>query len=531
MAKIVDPDQLNQATEVVITTAAKTIQLLEAGNLNDLNPGKSSGVTVQAVYSFLKEEWREDDLLNKFKFPMKAIFEAKFEMINGWTWADQQSIDLLRDGGFRYLTTNAEYACLISLGDMNDSTGDLGYYQQTFGFGEQSAVFDKYGEVNENIQIYDGTVDHRDFLKVFLREAGKTYSEGNLLIDQDLTALTYQAYRLPLTNTTDIKISAGDSAIDTGVEYAPIQVDYLTGQQFETFSDGLTVVAGGVVFDTGDDTLNHWYFSPAGGSTVGEDVVADVGVTDWELFSGERQIGNFMYAFNRIVNNNGLTVEKAYEWTQRQLRTQLNINSDWLGHPNQNDFGTVTGDIAVPLLNFLGDTLQTNPGTFVDNFDVNDQNRIQMFDITVDGGGVDAEAIPVTSTARTFPFVSAGTITFSANLTGEPDADTKYIMFFTNNDAGDDDGSDFDTANAIIVQNDSAVDISGEVRGASLTFTYDYDFNVQRGGASAQTDVPVTITAQGLGGAEWVSAEFTITRAVGLSFPINAADERNYLNP
>ena len=38
MAKIVDPDQLNQATEVVLDTGAKTIQLLVAGNLNDTAP-------------------------------------------------------------------------------------------------------------------------------------------------------------------------------------------------------------------------------------------------------------------------------------------------------------------------------------------------------------------------------------------------------------------------------------------------------------------------------------------------------------
>ena len=56
MAKLVAPDSLNQATEVVINTGAKTIQLLVAGNLADSNPGSTSGVTLQAVYSFLKEE-------------------------------------------------------------------------------------------------------------------------------------------------------------------------------------------------------------------------------------------------------------------------------------------------------------------------------------------------------------------------------------------------------------------------------------------------------------------------------------------
>ncbi len=51
MTLIIDPDDLNQGTEVTINTSAKTIALSVAGNLsNDV-------VTGQALYSFLKEEW------------------------------------------------------------------------------------------------------------------------------------------------------------------------------------------------------------------------------------------------------------------------------------------------------------------------------------------------------------------------------------------------------------------------------------------------------------------------------------------
>lgn len=57
MAKIVDPDQLNQGTEVTFDTSTKTIDLAVAGNLDDSAPGRSSGVTHQALYSFAKEEW------------------------------------------------------------------------------------------------------------------------------------------------------------------------------------------------------------------------------------------------------------------------------------------------------------------------------------------------------------------------------------------------------------------------------------------------------------------------------------------
>jgi hypothetical protein len=532
MAKIVDPDQLNQATEVVIDVGAKTIQLLIAGNLDDNDPGKSSGVTVQAVYSFLKEEWKDDNSLNKFKFPMKAIFEAKFEMINGWEWADQQSIDLLRDGGFRYTTDDSEYACIISLGDMDDSTGDQAYYQQTVGFDQSTATFDKKGEVNENIEVYDtGAGDYRDFLKVYLREQGKLFSEGNLLVDQDLSALTYQAYRVPLSNADDIKISIGDAEIATGVPFDGMDWSYLKGTGFSEWVDATTYTGEDVVYST---TEGRWYFTPTGGTSDGDDTdlpTSDTGVTDWEPYSGERQIGVNYYAFNRICDGNNGLAERIYEKAQYDLRQSSNINADGEGGASQGGFGTVNGDVAVLLCNFLGETLQTNPGVYIDNFNVNDQNRIEFFDITIDGGGVDSESVPVTTTKRTFPFVSAGDMEFSANLVSEPDADTKYIMYFLNDDAGDDSGNDFDTTGAIIVQDSSDLDISGQITAASKSFTFDYDNNTQRGVGSEGTDAPVIVTAQGLGGAEWVFAQFTITRATGLSFPVNAGDERNYLNP
>ena len=88
MVKLVDPDSLNQGTEVVISTGAKTVQLLADGNLDDGAPGATSGVTLQSVYSFLKEEWKTDNALNKFKFPLKAFTKNEFQWINGWAPAD-----------------------------------------------------------------------------------------------------------------------------------------------------------------------------------------------------------------------------------------------------------------------------------------------------------------------------------------------------------------------------------------------------------------------------------------------------------
>jgi len=52
MTLITDPDDLNQGTEIIFDTAARTVQLLQAGNLS------TDGVTIRTIYSFSKEEWK-----------------------------------------------------------------------------------------------------------------------------------------------------------------------------------------------------------------------------------------------------------------------------------------------------------------------------------------------------------------------------------------------------------------------------------------------------------------------------------------
>jgi hypothetical protein len=612
MPKIVDPDQLNQATEVVISPANKTIQLLVAGNLDDNSPGKSSGVTHQALYSFLKEEWRTDANLRKLRFPLLPIFEAKFDWVNGWQPADQQSRDLIRDGGFRLAVDDSENGCIISLGDTDAPLVDQAYYQQIAGFDQTTSTFDKTGELNENIQIWDGGAnDYRDFLKVYLREQGKLYAEGNLLVDQDLATLTYQAYRIPLENSTDLNVSESDVNIDANTPYTGMSISYLLGTGFTSWTISTVYPAESVVQDSG----GRWWFTLAGGTSGGDDSNlgggSDTGVT-WESYVGERQIGTSYYAFNRIIAGNGGTRFQIYEWAQRQLRKTGDINADALGSPNQDGFGTVNGNVAALLSFFRGSTLVTEPGVYIDNFDANDTNDIAMSDITVDGGGLDSESVPLTSNERTFPFVAAGTISFSDNLVAEPDADTRYGMYFqyTTRDTGTDiavtsasgatatltssttdfttnfsngdylaisgftnavnnglyqvngvptansmavrkligtdvlidessgatvnlDNDPYDTPDAILVNDDSGPSpIEGQITGASVSFDFDYDNNNQ-GGRTPGTDAPVAIFAIGkdVGGGQWQVGLFTITRTTGLSFPINAADERVYSNP
>jgi len=513
MAKIVDPDQLDLNTEVVINTGAKSIQLLEAGQLNNDSPGQDSGVTLQAVYSFLKDRWMDTAALNKFRFPMKAIYEAKFLMENSWIWADQLTRDLIRDAGWREYNGN-EYATIISLGTMDDDLTDQAYYQNIVGLDSTGIfVFDKTGRLNEPILIYDGVNDYRDYLKVFIREQGKTFDQYNLLVSQGLPVLTYIAYRLPLGNAVDIKIEYTDNNIETLQPFISMSLQYYTGTRFEAWDVGETYVIGDVV----QSALDRWYRATTG-NTADEPPSAN-----WETYPGEKQIGTDYYAFNREIRCAGVNqadAEELYAYAQYRLREAININDD----PDLELYGEVIGRIANPLCYFVGNTLHSSPGVWIENFDPNITNDIVMWVINaaVAGtGGLDLEDLPKSSTGVNFPFVSAGNMVFNTDLVNDPDS--KYWMYFAN--AG---GNLFDTANAIIVNDNDGNPITGAISTSIIPFTFDYTYNNQGGRVPPSTAV-VYIVAMGLTLAEWVVAEFSITNATGLTFPVNASTERNYI--
>jgi len=432
MAKIVDPDQILNGTEVVYSTAALTVQYLVAGNLNDAAPGKTSGVTGQAAYSASKDHILASATLRRHRSPYDPVFDASYLVKDGWDFADQQSRDLLRDAGFRITGTGQELAAIIGL----QETGltDQLYYQQILGFTSAVTNFDKTGNLNELVEIYDGAAaDRRDFLKVFNRIQGKAYAEGNLLIDQDLAALTFIAYRLPLGNGNDPNILQGDAFIDANTPYTGMTLSFLKGDGFTTWANTVVYPAGAVVLDplvnSLGSTLGQWFFTPAGGTSSGTGTGDDVGVTDWEPYAGERQIGLEWYAFNRIIDGNNGTDTQVYEWNQRILRLGTDINDNLEGGANQNAFGAVNGEVARRLSRFEGG-LKTFGGTFIDNLDPTSRATAEFFDITVDGGGLDVESVPVTSTGRTFPFSAAGNLVFSNNAVLETNVDTFFDMYF-----------------------------------------------------------------------------------------------------
>ena len=89
MAKITDPDLLSQGTEVEFITGSLAIKLNRGQGSMTSSTGlsKDAGVSLQTLYSFIKEEWKNDDNLIKFPFPMISITSEQFELINGWNFS------------------------------------------------------------------------------------------------------------------------------------------------------------------------------------------------------------------------------------------------------------------------------------------------------------------------------------------------------------------------------------------------------------------------------------------------------------
>ena len=442
MASITDPDDLNQGTEIVLDRAALTFALVVGGNLTD------EGVTGQALYSFLKEEWKDDASLIAYDFPMVSITFEQFEFVKGWKPADDVTRNLLRSCGWREIQVDGsvtrEYMGIISLGNID--AGDTAYY--SFSGDVAKTDFDFAGPVDQGIQTFgdanNGSIERRaDALTTFIRTQGKLYGSattGSI----GLNSLNYIANRFPLAEAIDTKISATDDDIANNAPYL-----------------GMSITYAPIV----------------------------------------RTIGDAPFNFDILVDGNNGTAEQINEFVQYQLRQAGDIDA---GGSN------VIGALSESLTAFLGDTLKTKEGVYIDNFLPNDTNRI----IFTDDGGVE----------RTFPFVASGSLVFNDNLVSDNSA--IYRVFFTDT---------FGTAGATIVNDNAGNPLSGLVGGnPTIGFDFDYDGNVQQGRApatDANPDVDVTVVAIGLDSAQYVSATSTISRASGQNISLVAPLERNYSNP
>ena len=402
------------------------------------------GVTGQGVYSFFKDAWKTDATLISYPFPAITITPEQFEFVKGWKPANDTTRNLLRACGWREIDQfGVTNREYMGIVSLgNIDAGDTAYY--SFDGDISKTDFDFAGPVNQGIQTF-GDFSNGDFDR--RADSLTTYirTQGKLYGSATTGSIGLSSLNY-ITNRFPLA-----EAVDTKITAS--DNDILTLAPYT----GMSISYGNTVRSIGDVDRN----------------------------------------FKAVVDGNFGTAEQINEFVQYALRQATDID--------ENESGVV-GDLADSLTAFLGNTLKTRTGVYIDNFLPDDTNRI----IFTDNGGVE----------RTFPFVASGTFGFNANLASDNDA--VYRVFFTDT---------FGTANATIVNDNSGAPLSGLVSGfESIGFDFDYDGNTQQS-RTAGTDADITVVAIGLDSAQYVSATATIGRASGQNISLVAPLERNYSNP
>ena len=461
MAKITSKASLNVGTEIVINEPARTIQLVEAGNLVF-----KDGVTLQAVYSKLVDLWATSTYQDS-PFPMYAIdaLSGQFQIgtdgatYSGWKWADTNTRNALRDGGWSEYSAagvlQRQYAGFVGLGSITPAGTVQPYYR--LATTDEPMNFPFTDQFNVGIQVFgdasNGNFDKRTYAKTFCREYGKKF-KSSVLADTGATGTGAYKVNFLISNEDDLKI--------TGL---------LGGNQA-----------------TGDAAMSG---APYSGITIA-----------YYSTNQNRSIGGTNYPFRVIIEGNGGTLEQVYAKVQYLLRQNSNINVG-------GDAGAVTGKTAADLLTFVGDTIVTGTGVFIDDVLPADSNRVEFFDQN--------------NVKRTNPYTASGTMSFNSVLVG---AGSSYRLMYS---APPGAGNDYGESGAVTVNDASGTPITGTIGSGSINFTYDYDGNTQAG-YTGGTDRPVVLIGirPGVNGGKFAMATGTLTRSKTISLSLVAEQDRVY---
>jgi hypothetical protein len=290
--------------------------------------------------------------------------------------------------------------------------------------------------------------NYRNAFKIFIRVRdadanGKTFDSSDLpaIGVTGAAGMDNKVFRFPLSNATDLNISATDASITGGSPWDQIEIRYFD----QAFTRTVDISRSfGIVIDVGT-------FSIVDGVTTASDTTvttAEAGIPVTTFDGGTLTIhegadagtytiatatgGNIFLAdspgLTASASNISMTLQRAtpvsatlqqiYEKVQWSLRQQSDIDeTDQI----------ITGNTADDLLVFVGSNLQTGQtipanangggsGVIIEGFDANDTNDITF----TDNAGVKT---------ITFPFVAAGTLTFNQLLVDDA-GPAEYTMFF-----------------------------------------------------------------------------------------------------
>jgi hypothetical protein len=258
--------------------AGQTFRINQTKAVGGASENLADGVTLQALYSFLKEEWDTFDTgifsageapdLIAFDFPFQSITREQFIIggVNGdaasdWDLKDDTTRNLIRTGGWQVVNSSnvlqQEYAGIITLGTLPTTTQVT--YQQVDAT-ENPQDFVLTGAVNQAIKVYDvGGDDNRSYLVLRARARGQTYVQSEIA-DIGVTTIEALVNRFPLSSAADPAITDDDGVIAGGDGTGT----YSNLYDLTTAADGVTadvdgdtgtVASAGSTWDTGANQL------------------------------------------------------------------------------------------------------------------------------------------------------------------------------------------------------------------------------------------------------------------------------------
>lgn len=448
MAKIISRSGLNVGTELIIDEPNRTIELVATGNLV-----AKDGVTFRAIYSKFVDLWATSTYQDS-PFPFNALDALSGQYLigidaggnaNGWKWLNDTTRQMVRDAGWEEYNSSGGLERVYAgiVGLGSLSVGSQPYYIADASDEPTNFTFDD--QANEGIQVY-GDVNNGDFDK---RVYFKSYvrEQGKKYSDSvlaDTGKTDTGAYIVNMLLSNEDDLKISD--LDTEMTNAPY--------------DNITV---------------EYFSSPQ---------LRDVGGVD--------------YNYDVIIEGNNATLEQIYTKVQYLLRQSSDIDSG---------AGSVVGKTADLLAGFVGDTLETTLGVYIDNIQNADSNRIKFKDIN----GI----------FRENPFESAGVMSFNSVMVG---AGSSYRMMYTTVDGA---GNDYGEAGAITVLDSNGVPITGEISSNEISFTFDYDNDTI--GGPAGTDKNFTLIGIRPNSSKFAVATGTLTKSKAISTGLVAEADRSYL--
>jgi len=454
-------DSNSEAKNVFFDTAAKLMYLLEQAALD------VAGVGLDIFYKFAKEEWKDDDYLNAFPFPMFAIDTDAGKYIvgtdgsnnNGWTWQDVispaiRTRKLIRSAGWQETSAAgivlAQWAGIQTLGTFEDSGTDNAYYQ----FGTDTTVddtvnFDFNGPVNEAILCLeeqtrtDLAITTTTITRVGGSFIDEGYKVGGAVTIRDAEdgandgTHTLSIVTALVLTTSGLTANADDTAAQLSVDNRSAFATRLRVRDGDT--NGKTFGSSNLAA-AGESTLGNRLFKfPLSNVTDLKIAVVDTGidansdgVADVAPYTGmtityygsPQSISGYVggsYNFGIGIDANGGTAQQVYEFVQWSLRSTGGNGTGDI----DSDADTAIGRAMDGLLVFEGDTLISgktipgNPdgggtGVYIENIAAADQNNVKNYDNT--------------GAERAFPETIAVVLDFNAALINDTVA--TYDLYF-----------------------------------------------------------------------------------------------------